>query len=64
MGVTGDAGQQQAGGSAGKGPLSQVQRTTQVPPGAESGGEVLGAGGSIMSPGKRCTKPPAIWGPA
>lgn len=60
---TRDAEQQEAGSSAGQGPLSQVQRTTQVSPGAESGGGELGAGRSIMSPGKRCTKPLAVWGP-
>lgn len=60
---TGDAEQQEAGGSAGQGPLSQVQKTTQVSPGAESGRGVLGAGRSITSRGKRCTKPPAVWGP-
>lgn len=40
---------------------AQVQRTAKVSP--ENGGGMLGAGRSIMSLGKRCTKSPAVWGP-
>lgn len=57
----GDAEQQGWGGSTQQGQLSQVQRTAKVSP--ENGGGMLGTGRSIMSPGKGCTKSPAVWGP-
>ena len=56
----GDA-EQGWGGSTQQGHLSRVRRTAKVSP--ENGGGMLGAGRSIMSPGKRCTKSPAVWGP-
>ena len=48
---TGDAGQQEEGGSTEQVHLTQVQKTAELSPGPGSGGGLLGPGGS-MSTGK------------
>lgn len=53
---------QEGGGYSQEGCLSQVQGTKEVSPGAGSRGGMWGPEDSTGT-GKRCTKPPRVWGP-